>query len=91
MVKVLSGQSLFDIAVQYTGIANTAIDIAKANGIDVTDKLTAGMTVVIPENIATDRQTVDYYTARNITPATDAQNDIESARIFGVEFPEQFS
>jgi hypothetical protein len=91
VVKALNGQSLPDIALQYTGMAQTAIEIARANRIDITDCLSPGTEIIIPDDIATNRNITGYYANKNITPATAVNNDLEPARIFEIELPEQFS
>jgi hypothetical protein len=91
MITVLQGQSLFDIAIQYTGNEKAAIDIARANRLDVTDELTAGMSIIIPDGIEKNRAIVDYYLAERIAPATGINTDMELDRVFDVELPEQLS
>lgn len=91
-VIVLNGQSIFDIAVQYTGESYTAYDIAKANNMSVTDELETGQHIVVPESLVVNQQIVDYYTGNDIKPAT-ATPIIERfifLRIFGIEFPIEF-
>ncbi|MDR1370947.1 MAG: LysM peptidoglycan-binding domain-containing protein [Dysgonamonadaceae bacterium] len=90
-IKALEGQSLFDIAIQYTGESKTAIDIAKANGMDVTDTLSVGMLIIVPDDVVKNKKIVNYYSVKKITPATAVKTDIESDRIFGIELPEQLS
>jgi nucleoid-associated protein YgaU len=46
---VQPGQSLWDIAVQYAGSAQAAFQIAQANGLGVSDLLTPGQVLQIPE------------------------------------------
>jgi hypothetical protein len=67
-VKVLNGQSLFDIAIQAAGSVEAAFDIALANGIGITDDLPAGTVLVIPAVL--NRRVADYYRANDIKPAT---------------------
>jgi hypothetical protein len=67
-VRVLNGQSLFDIAIQAAGSVEAAFDIALANGIGITDDLPAGTVLVIPAVL--NRRVVDYYRTNDIKPAT---------------------
>lgn len=48
-VSVAPGQSLYDIAVQHAGSAEAVFGIAAANGLAVTDALTPGQVLQVPE------------------------------------------
>ena len=72
ITTVTSRQSLFDIALQHCGIMEAAFDIAQANGISLTDDLTTGQTLTLPE--PTDTSMVQHYTTNNIQPATAITN-----------------
>lgn len=67
-VKVLDGQSLFDIAMQYLGDSSAAIHMALLNGISITDTLTAGQLLVLPDVM--DKDIVKYFKDKAINPAT---------------------
>jgi len=67
-MKVLQGQSLFDIAVQQLGSAEGAFALAIANGLDLTDELVPGLELQLPEVLNTDIAL--YFSSRNISPAT---------------------
>jgi hypothetical protein len=67
-VRVLNGQSLFDIAIQAAGSVEAVFDIALAGGIRITDELPAGTVLVIPAVVS--GQVADYYAANGIKPAT---------------------
>ena len=69
-VKVLSGQSLFDIAIQYTGDAINTYAIAKANGKSITDDLSVSEIITIPNGITTATRELKYLTNLDIKPAT---------------------
>lgn len=49
MITVQNNQSVFDLAVRYCGTAAAAFDLAELNGISVTDRLTPGNELEIPE------------------------------------------
>jgi hypothetical protein len=73
IVKPKYNQSLFDLAIQYTGSAETVFLILSANdGLELTDQLTTGQEIEVPEEaVAAGNQIViDYYAANNIFPAT---------------------
>ena len=67
-IKVLNGQSLFDIAIQAAGTVEAVFDIALANGISITDDLEPGTVLVVPAVL--NRQVAEYYRVNNIRPAT---------------------
>ncbi len=71
-ITVLNNQSLFDISVQEYGTIEGVFEIALANGLSVTDKLTVGQKLKIPEIDPALIQTeiVDYYRRNDIHPAT---------------------
>lgn len=69
-VKVLSGQSLFDIAVQYTGNVVNTYAIALANNKSVTEKLTLGEILLIPAGLLIASRELKYLTSLEIVPAT---------------------
>lgn len=51
MVVVESGQTLMDLAIQIYGNANSIIDLAKDNGLSITDELTPGTTLQVREQM----------------------------------------
>lgn len=71
-ITILQGQSLIDISVQHTGIAENVYAIAKINGISIHQALQL-LTVVIPQTEQY-KQAVSYFTIKNAPkPATYAQ------------------
>ena len=54
MITVTSRQSVLDIALQHCGSLEAAFDIAQSNGISLTDDLTTGQSMSVPE--ATDAE-----------------------------------
>ncbi len=84
-VKVLDGQSLFDIALQRCGGIQAVFELADMNGLSITDQLEAGSEMEVPE--ATNREVLSYYTAKGIRPATDATTSaMDSLRDEGIDF-----
>ncbi len=69
-ITILHNQSLLDIAIQHTGRVENAFALAVANGISVTDDLTPGKDLVIPDTVQMDSDIVNYYSAKGIQPAT---------------------
>jgi hypothetical protein len=72
-ITVLSGQSIFDIALMTCGVAEAAYDIALANNVDITDNI-EGKVLVIPDALEKNKKMVDYYTVNKIAPATDFED-----------------
>lgn len=67
-ITVLNNQSVFDIAVRYSGSADAAFMIAVENNMSVTSTLTAGMELNIPNIVRKD--VAAYFNSRNHQPAT---------------------
>ena len=82
-IKVLSRQTIYDISIQYTGTADNAFSIAFANQISISDKLTTGQFLNIPDTLVKDDKVLQYFKARLIVPATAI---INTPSVFG--FPE---
>ena len=68
MITVVLGQTIFDVAIQHCGNANAAFQIAALNELSLTDDLTPGQSLQIPDvmNIAV----VKYYKLNSLIPAT---------------------
>ena len=71
-IIVHNNQSLFDIAVQEYGTVEAVFDLAVANNVSITEMLTAGQVIKVPELPAeqTNREVVDYLRREGIKPAT---------------------
>ena len=70
-VTVKNNQSIVDIAIEYLGSANYAVDICSLNGISLTDYLEPGMNLILPEVKKTG----------NNTPAPAVQSDVDLKNI----------
>ena len=81
MAKVLHNQSLLDFAIQHTGSTQNAFEVAMANNLSITDKLTAGSELIIPVSVAMDVDVKNYYQSKEIQPATDITQHAESEEI----------
>lgn len=84
-VKVITGQTLFDIAIQTSGSIEAVLEIAAANDISVTDDLEPGKELEVPRVV---NQTIaDYFRVNGITPATAVRKeDQENAPYGGIDF-----
>ena len=78
------GQSLLDIALQHTGSAETALDIALANGISLSDNLETGATLTLPDTQG-NKPMAQYYTVNKIMPATSLETEIGGINYMGIE------
>ena len=67
-MKVLQGQTLFDIAIQECGNAEAAIALAMSNGLSLTDELVPGIELILSDMI--DQDIATYFKDKNIKPAT---------------------
>ena len=70
MATVLHNQSLLDIAIQWTGSVAKVFLIAQANGLAVSDEITPGDELIVPDTVVLDTDIKTYYTSRAIQPAT---------------------
>lgn len=87
MITVTSRQSVLDIALQHCGSLEAAFDIAQSNGISLTDDLTTGQSMSVPD--ATDAEMAQHYGVNNICPATAITQDEINAILAtgeGIEF-----
>lgn len=69
-IRVLHSQSLLDISLQHTGTAESVFELALANGLSLTDEISAGTFLSFEEETPTEKEILNYYTAKKIHPAT---------------------
>ncbi|AUS06488.1 hypothetical protein [Pseudotamlana carrageenivorans] len=69
-VIVLHNQSLLDLCIQGYGNLVPLMDLAIANGISITDILTPGTVLVLPESVNQNTDIQKYYKDKQLTPAT---------------------
>ena len=84
MVKVLSRQSVFDLAIQVSGSAESAFELAMLNGLNITDSLTVGSDLITPEII--NRIVHNFYTVNQIKPATEYIINEPQPGLEGIEY-----
>jgi len=63
-----NGQSLFDIAIQETGSAQSIVAILKLNNISLSTPLTVGQELLMPDVVNED--IYQFFKRKNIEPAT---------------------
>lgn len=69
-ITIHNRQSLLDVAIAACGAFEAAFDLARRNGLSLTDELTPGQTLeYLPEEIR-QRQIVDYLATQRVIPAT---------------------
>lgn len=76
MATVLHNQSLLDFAIQHTGSVLNVFEIAKANGLAISEELSSGTELIIPESVRNNSDILNYYTSKVIQPATAITNFI---------------
>ncbi|QSS96580.1 hypothetical protein [Psychroflexus sp. ALD_RP9] len=69
-VKVISGQSVFDIAIQVYGTIEGLSLLCLENNISITEELVPGQLLQVPEFEKAKKEIVNYFENRNIKPAT---------------------
>lgn len=89
IIDVLTGQSLFDLAIQKLGSVEGVFELAEKADVSLTDELAVGVLLNAPVDPA-DRQVADYYKANRIIPATAITKDNTSGGgdilMEGIEF-----
>jgi hypothetical protein len=80
-ITIRSGQSLFDIALQFTGDVINTYAIALANGKSITDALVTGETIEIPDGLVVATRELKYLRSFGILPATGVAIDQENILI----------
>jgi hypothetical protein len=70
MPKILHNQSILDMAIQHTGTVENSFAIAISNGISISDALSAGLTLDVPDSIQKNTDVYEYFTVKEIKPAT---------------------
>lgn len=89
---VFENQSLFDIAIVLTGNPLNAFWIAKDNGLVMSEKVPAGVELIIHEGLNNNKSIQKYYKINNLIPATslseqntDIINGCEGIECWGIE------
>lgn len=70
VATVLYKQSLLDVVLQLTGSISSLVEVAHHNNISITDDLVPGQKINIPRDVVVDNEIRNYYTAKEIKPAT---------------------
>lgn len=76
--NILDRQSLFDLALQLHGDISTALNLAEASNLSITDNLTIGQPFQHNTADILDHTVVNLYTNRHHNPATALSSDLTS-------------
>lgn len=83
-ITIKDRQSLLDMAVKNGGSIETAMAIAEANGINITDVLEDGQELEIPEAMpSADSRTAGKYDVLRLEPATELSGEDMAACPYG--------
>ena len=90
-MKVIAkdGQTLADIAIQEYGSLSAIIELAKANGLSITDIPGAGRELVLPDGVYNKTMQI-YCKANEVEPATERDTSGLRLGIFTEEFTKEF-
>jgi len=84
-VKVKNGQTLIDICVQELGDSEQLLVVAQLNGLGVTDLLTSGQIIEVPDFALDKKAIVKVFTDPALAPASD-KGDLSEVLPEGLEF-----
>jgi hypothetical protein len=84
--KVLSGQTIIDMAVQELGDASRAFELAVLNGLSLTDDLSVGQVLSIPDAAKEQRSTVQMFKDKANAPASADKEGLMIGKEDGIEF-----
>ena len=88
-VRVLSNQTLADIAIQVYGGVEGVFILAKDNGLNVTDELMPGQMLYYTATEVLDKGIAKHYGVNGICPAT--LHRVNGGGVFGKSFDSTFS
>ena len=88
-VTVRAGQTLADIAIQEYGSLEAAMELARANGLPLTDIPAPGSELQLPD-VVCDKAMADFCKANGVSPATQRDTSGIKLRIFTEEFTKEF-
>lgn len=88
-VKVKDGQTLADISIQEYGSMEAAMELARANGMSITDIPAPGSELQLQDAVY-DKTMADYCRANGVSPATQRDTSGLKLRIFTEEYTKEF-
>lgn len=84
-VTVKNGQTLIDICIQELGDPEQLLVVAALNELEVTELLTAGQTILVPDFALDKKAIVKIFTDPALAPASD-KGDLSDVLVEGIEF-----
>lgn len=88
-VTLLTGQTLWDLALSHKGSWEAGIDLARSRGVSMTARHPVGTTFVLTSAVY-DRLMERYARTHRLSPATAASSDASSDRVFTLPFSDAF-
>ncbi|BFO64130.1 hypothetical protein [Chryseobacterium sp. KCF3-3] len=84
--KVLHNQSILDIALQHTGTVENSFRIAIANGLSISDTLSAGLSLEVSEGLQKNTDIYNYYVDNDVKPATGVSDPLVIPTLKGIGY-----
>lgn len=78
------GQWLRDIAIQYSGSISEIFEVAKANGLSITDDIVPGLVLMVPN--VEDANLVQFFSDNGYVPATGLSIEDQQAERGGISY-----
>lgn len=85
-VIAIHNQNLLDIAIQEYGDVRAVFDLALVNDISITELLSPGQELLLPESQFVDGDILAYYKANNIKPATASPASVAEIKPTGIGY-----
>ncbi len=87
MAIAIQNQTLLDLAIQECGSVAAAFELAVANGMSLTDDLTPGQNISIPETVENgDTQVLSYVQKNNVRPASADFESSAAQTLQGIDY-----
>lgn len=74
-ITIIDKQNLLDIALQTSGTIESVFEIALQNQVSITDEVTPGVGLIIPDGLLQNKDVLNYYIQQTILPATGSNNE----------------
>lgn len=90
-IKVASGQSMIDIALQYYGSADLVFELALENGLSMTELLSPGQELIIKPRALSHqaRRIANYYAVKQIMIVSGTE-EVRQLAEFSTDFSTEF-
>lgn len=84
-IKAGEGQTLIDVAMQHLGEAALLFDVAELNGLQITDELTPGQLIILPDAAIDKLRVVREFSSRGLEPSSLYSDDVFE-RLQGIDY-----